>query len=87
MMPGTMMLVTACGGSDADFVEAGAGAAPSIVASGAALEADSTWYWQLQGTLDTTIDADVYDIDLFESSPQFVDELQAKTGSTMQSSS
>lgn len=41
------------------------------------LSPDSTWHWQLQGTLDTSVDADVYDVDLFETSPRLIDELRS----------
>lgn len=33
------------------------------------------WQWQLQGKIDTSIDAAVYDIDGFETPPRIVDEL------------
>jgi Glycoside-hydrolase family GH114/Calcineurin-like phosphoesterase len=38
---------------------------------------DTTWHWQLQGALDTSVDADLYDVDLFETSPRVIDELHA----------
>jgi hypothetical protein len=34
--------------------------------------ASTTWQWQLQGTLDTTVDAAMYDIDLFDHSAAVV---------------
>ncbi len=37
----------------------------------------STWHWQLQGDLDTSVDADVYDIDLFQTSAEDIAALQA----------
>lgn len=52
--------VTGCGG--------GENAAPE-------LSADSTWTWQLVGEIDTSIDADVYDIDLFDVPDAVIDEL------------
>lgn len=36
-----------------------------------------TFQWQLQGELDTSIDVDVYDVDMFDTSAATVDELQA----------
>ena len=33
------------------------------------LSTGSTWHWQLQGAIDTTVDADAYDIDLFDTPP------------------
>lgn len=41
------------------------------------LRVDSTWQWQLQGTVDTSYDVDVYDIDLFEPPQSVIDGLQA----------
>ena len=41
------------------------------------LTVSSTWQWQLQGDLDTSVDADVYDIDLFETSADDIAGLQA----------
>jgi hypothetical protein len=38
---------------------------------------DTTWQWQLQGTIDTGYDAEIYDIDLFEAPDAVVDELHA----------
>lgn len=58
---------------------------PPLINSSVARAADSsniwhpkprtTWHWQLQGTVDTSIDAEVYDIDLFESTEQLVEDL------------
>jgi hypothetical protein len=41
------------------------------------LDRDTTWHWQLQGALDTSVDAELYDVDLFETSPRVIDELHA----------
>jgi hypothetical protein len=38
----------------------------------------TTWQWQLSGTIDTSVDAEVYDIDLFEAPQAAIDELHAK---------
>jgi hypothetical protein len=35
----------------------------------------TSWQWQLQGTIDTSIDVDMYDIDLFDSSNGLIDDL------------
>jgi endo-alpha-1,4-polygalactosaminidase (GH114 family) len=61
---------------------------PSLVNSDLALAADSsniwhpkpgtTWYWQLQKPVDTSVDAEVYDIDLFDNTKQLVEELHEK---------
>ena len=39
--------------------------------------ADATWQYQLQGGIDTSVDADVYDIDLFETPQSKIDQLHA----------
>ena len=38
----------------------------------------TTWQWQLSGTVDTSVDAQLYDVDLFETSESVVAELHAK---------
>jgi hypothetical protein len=39
--------------------------------------ADATWQYQLQGRIDTSVDADVYDIDGFEAPQSKIDQLHA----------
>jgi hypothetical protein len=39
--------------------------------------AEATWQWQLTGVLDTGVDADIYDVDLFETSAESIAALQA----------
>ena len=56
------LVLGGCGGSDDD----GARWHP---------EADDTWQWQLQGTIDTSYDVDVYDVDLFDTSRAVLDRL------------
>ncbi|MEX2275899.1 MAG: endo alpha-1,4 polygalactosaminidase [Actinomycetota bacterium] len=36
---------------------------------------DTSWQWQLQGTIDTSVVVDMYDIDLFETPMSTIDEL------------
>ncbi len=38
---------------------------------------NDTWQWQLQGTIDTSYDVDIYDIDLFEAPQDVIDSLHA----------
>jgi hypothetical protein len=38
----------------------------------------TTWHWQLSGVVDVSVDADVFDVDLFEASAATVDELHAR---------
>jgi len=37
-----------------------------------------SWFWQLQGTIDTSYDVDVYDIDLVEAPQAVIDELHRR---------
>jgi endo-alpha-1,4-polygalactosaminidase (GH114 family) len=37
----------------------------------------TTWQWQLTGTIDTSVDAAMYDIDLFDAPPATIDNLHA----------
>lgn len=37
----------------------------------------TSWQWQLTGTLDTSVDVDVYDVDLFDVSSSAIDRLHA----------
>jgi len=43
--------------------------------SDAAFEAGATWQWQLLGTIDTSFDVDLYDIDLFDAPAETIDAL------------
>ena len=36
----------------------------------------TTWQWQLSGSIDTSYDVEMYDIDLFETPPQVIEQLQ-----------
>jgi hypothetical protein len=46
--------------------------------SGSALTPGVTWYWQLQGTLDTSIHVGVYDIDMFDTPTSTISGLKAQ---------
>ncbi|RVT52217.1 endo alpha-1,4 polygalactosaminidase [Rubrivivax albus] len=39
---------------------------------------DDTWHWQLLGTLDTSVEADVYDVDLFDTPQATLDALRTQ---------
>lgn len=39
---------------------------------------DVSWQWQLQGAIDTAVDADVFDVDLFDAPQQVIDDLHAQ---------
>jgi hypothetical protein len=38
---------------------------------------DTSWQWQLSGTIDTSLDVQMYDIDLFEAPQETIDNLHA----------
>jgi len=85
-------LLTACdsGSTDEPITEAGSqsGSIQLPVNTGAANEPeavarwapalDSRWQWQLQGTINTSYNVDVYDIDLFDTPAQTFQLLQAQ---------
>jgi len=78
-------LLAGCGGSDEEVRPAAEdeGAADDVDAPPAAdgdwvrLEPGVTWQWQLTGTLDTSYDVDIYDIDLFDNEASTIAELKA----------
>lgn len=74
-----------CGGTGDDEAGQAAAPAPTTAAEGDApppvpvsgLTVDSTWQWQLQGVVNTSYDADVYDIDLFDTDVSTIAGLHA----------
>jgi hypothetical protein len=79
-----LAVVAACGGGGASDDDA---AAPDAAPAGdAALPGDAgapwvpapgtSWQWQLTGTIDTTVDAAMYDIDLVEAPQATIDALR-----------
>jgi hypothetical protein len=67
-----LLTMAACGGGNgntgAGDSEAGARWQPRV---------SDTWQWQLQGTVDTSYDVEVYDIDLFDTSSDRIQALHA----------
>jgi len=39
-------------------------------------QTDTSWQWQLQGSIDTSYDVDIYDIDLFDTNATFIQSLK-----------
>ena len=64
----TTLLMTACGGGGSDD-------APSTRWTPAI---GDTWQWQLSGSVNTGYDARVYDIDLFDTPPSTIQQIQAQ---------
>ncbi|HMI91668.1 MAG TPA: endo alpha-1,4 polygalactosaminidase, partial [Polyangiales bacterium] len=74
------------GGNNASGASGGAGASTMAGASGSNGNSNGgpiwmpkpgvTWQWQLTGTLDTSLDVEMYDIDLFNSSKATIEMLQ-----------
>ncbi len=52
-------------------------APPSAMLPGWSPDADTSWQWQLQGTIDTSYDAALYDVDLFETPDDVIAALHA----------
>jgi hypothetical protein len=59
--------------------DAGAGPDAGVMADGGwlRLSPGTSWQWQLTGTIDTTVDAGVFDLDLFETPQATIDALHA----------
>lgn len=70
------------GGTGGAGGSAGGGGSPSGGAGGATSvwqpKPGTTWQWQLTGSIDTSVDAAMFDIDLFEASQSVIDALHAK---------
>ena len=50
--------------------------APPPPTTGAAIIPGTTWYWQLQGSINTSVQAKVYDIDLYDTSAATISSLK-----------
>lgn len=79
-----LALVAACGDAPPAGVDApptGVDAPPAGVDAGSLTiwrpPPGTTWQWQLLGTIDTSVVAEMYDIDLFDAPPAVIDELRA----------
>ena len=72
-LPGLLLALCACGADEESGIfdppggtELDAEVAPITQGSWKRLSLQTTWQWQLQGMINTTYNADVYDVDLFE---------------------
>ncbi|TBW49698.1 endo alpha-1,4 polygalactosaminidase [Marinobacter halodurans] len=77
------LLLSGCGGSSStgtsDSASPGQAADPAPITAGAWYQPVPlvTWQWQLQGTVDTGYDVEIYDIDLFDSDVSLIQSIQA----------
>jgi len=73
------LLLSACGGGDSNFsgVNTTNNNTPPQTGNWFRPAPLSTWQWQLQGPVNTSYNVDIYDIDLFDSSPELIQNLQA----------
>lgn len=74
-------MLSACGGSDPEPVpEVGedSGMTGSDTPATSTMEVGMSWHWQLQGDLNTGYDVELYDIDLFDTDAQVIDDLKAQ---------
>lgn len=69
-------LLAGCGGGDPDAAEQPLAAAAALATWQP--RATDTWQWQLTGTINTSYDVDVYDIDLFETPRSVIRALKAQ---------
>ena len=76
---GLECVANTCVASDAGVADAGSMADGGIDAGASwlRLAPGTSWQWQLTGTIDTSIDAGVFDIDLFEAPQATIDQLHA----------
>ena len=76
----TIIFITGCGSGDSFSDSArskifDASVPPVTVGSWYRPDINITWQWQLQGTVNTSYDVDLYDIDLFDSSKALIEAL------------
>ncbi len=72
MLLSVVILVVACGGGSS---ESGDGD-DNVVNDRWQPQLSDTWQWQLTGTVNTSYDVDVYDIDLFDNTASVIQQLQ-----------
>lgn len=88
LMPALLLVFIGCGASD-DSSDGGENAVddqsvviddnylPAAYSGWYRPDTNTTWQWQLSGTVNTAYDVDLYDIDLFDSSPELVSQLHS----------
>ncbi len=75
---GLLVLTVACGGDDDDEgTDWSAWDGECVAAPEHHLANGMTWQWQLLGTIDTSVDVEMYDVDLIDAPQSVIDGLQA----------
>ncbi|MCP4677248.1 MAG: endo alpha-1,4 polygalactosaminidase [Deltaproteobacteria bacterium] len=74
--------ISACGGDDDNDDEGGNSdwsewTGSCTDDSNQDLPTDTTWQWQLLGTIDTSVEVEMYDVDLFDAPDSIIEELRA----------
>lgn len=71
-----MLVLSGCGGEDSSVV--GLNTPPIESGNWYRPKPLVTWQWQLNGEINTSYDVEMYDIDLFDSSEELIQQLQAE---------
>lgn len=71
------LLLTACGGSSNFSADVATDPPPVTSGNWYRPAPFTSWQWQLQGNVNTSYDAEIYDIDLFDSPSSLIQQLQA----------
>lgn len=81
-----LLVLLLAGGCSTEAAGPGTGHADDVPPSPPATTTDAiwrpapglSWQWQLRGPIDTSVDADVFDVDLFDTPRETIEELQAR---------
>ena len=80
ILPLLVAVLAACGSEEVDDVTPSTTRRTSTNIGGSdfIIPPGSSWQWQLDGEIDTTLDVEMYDIDLFEAPQDVIDDLRAQ---------
>jgi hypothetical protein len=77
LLAATGLGTAACGGDDDDDADWSDWEQSCDAYPDHAVATGTTWQWQLSGDIDTSVEVEMYDIDLFEAPQSVIDELHA----------